>query len=70
MRMKNPFERQKTLAELQEEDEIRTTELSIAKKEALISELRARGAHWQQFSVDGTKKGVSWEKVKAWIKAH
>jgi hypothetical protein len=70
MKIKNPFQRQKSLAELQEEDELKSAELSIARKEALIIELKARGNKWQNFSADGTKKGVNFSKIKAWIKSH
>jgi hypothetical protein len=70
MKLKNPFKQQKSLAELQEEDEIKSTELSIARKEALIAELKARGNKWQNFSEDGTRKKISWGRMKAWIKAH
>ena len=70
MKIKNPFKKQKTLSELLEEDERLEAELSIAKKQTLIEELHARGMRWQNFSADGTKKGISWDKIKAWIKSH
>ena len=44
--------------------------LSIAKQNALIAELEARQKKWQDFSNDGTKKGINFDKVKSWIGMH
>lgn len=68
MGIKEIIEGKPTLEELQEREEREEYELSHAKREALIAELRARGRKWQQFSNNGTKSGISWERVKAFIR--
>jgi hypothetical protein len=44
--------------------------LSIAKQEELIKELEARGRKWQEFSNNGKKSGIIWDKVKAFFSTH
>ena len=67
-RFKRYLQGEPTLEELQDREERRTVELSIKEKEALIAELEYRGKRWQEFSRNGQKSGISWEKVKAFIK--
>jgi hypothetical protein len=55
--------------ELEARDERLSTELSIAKKRALIAELNKREKDWRDFSKDGTKAGISWEKIMAWFRS-
>ena len=44
--------------------------LSIAKQEELIKELEARGRKWQDFSNNGKKSGLNFDKIKSWIGMH
>jgi hypothetical protein len=66
------FQREKTLSELQEQDDRLDTELSIAKKRSMIKELEAKAGAggWKMFSNDGTKRGISWGRVWDWLKKH
>lgn len=68
--MKNPFKSKPTLSELQEEDEYKATELSIAQKKAMIEELNHRGKSWKTFSDNGQKSGINFQKIWAWLKTH
>ena len=45
---------------------------SLAKKKALIKELEARGGKdkWKEMSDDGTKKGLNFSRIIAWLKSH
>ena len=58
--------------ELEEEDERLDTEVSIAKKRAMLRELDARAGvgSWKTFSSDGTKKGIDFKRVWHWLKTH
>ena len=66
------FAQKKSLEELQEEDEGLTTDVSIAKKRALIRELEAREGtgSWKMFSENGKRSGVDFRKIWAWLRAH
>jgi len=44
--------------------------LSIAKQNALIKELEARGQKWQNFTDNGKKSGLSIDKIKSWFSSH
>ena len=44
--------------------------LSIAKQNELTKELEARGKKWQDFSTNGTKAGIVWDKVRAFFSSH
>ncbi len=70
--MKNPFAPKKSLSDLQEEDEVLDVKLSVAKKKAMIAEIEHREGKgsWKMFSRDGTKKGISFERIKSWLKSH
>jgi len=68
LNFKNPFVEEPTLEELQDREERKTLQLSIAQKDALIKKLEAEGRKWQEFSTDGTKKGISYERVMAWLR--
>jgi hypothetical protein len=61
-----------SLEELQRRDEYAEVELSLAKKKALIKELEARSyqGKWKEMSDDGTKKGINFSKILAWLKSH
>lgn len=67
-RIRKYIQGEPTLEELQEREERRSVELSIKEKEALIAELEYRGRRWQEFSRNGRKDGISWEKIKAFVK--
>lgn len=68
IKFKNPFHEEPTLEELQEQEERKTLQLSIAQKEMMIKKLEAEGKKWQHFSVDGTKRGIDFAKVRAWLR--
>ncbi len=70
--MRNPFKSKPSLAELQDKDEYLSTKLSIREKEAAIKELEQRmgKGSWKIFSSDGTKGGISWQRVYNWLKGH
>jgi hypothetical protein len=44
--------------------------LSIAKQNELIKELEARGKKWEDFSNNGKKSGINFDKVKSWFSSH
>ena len=44
--------------------------LSIAKQNAIIKELEARGKKWEDFSNNGKKSGINFEKIRAWFSSH
>lgn len=66
------FRQPKTLAESQEEDERLTTEVSIARKRAMIRELERREGKgsWKMFSDNNKKSGINFSRVWAWLKTH
>lgn len=53
----------KSLAELQEQDENLTSEVSIEEKKAIIKRLKQEGLSPKHF-------GVDWGRMKEWIKTH
>ena len=44
--------------------------LSIAKQNELIKELEARGKKWEEFSSNGKKSGINFDKVRAFFSSH
>jgi len=68
--MRNPFVSKPSLSELQERDEYKEVELSLAKKSAMIRELENRGGDWKQHSENGKKSGINFGSVWHWIKTH
>jgi len=68
LRLKNPFKSEPSLEELQEREERVTTQLSIAQKEALIKQVEAQGRKWEHFSEDGTKSGINYSKIMAFLR--
>ena len=64
------FKEPKSLEELEAEDERKGVELSIKKKEEMIAELERRGKQWKDFSNNGKKSGINWEKISAWFSGH
>ena len=68
----NLFKRQKTLAEIQEEDELAAANLSLTKKRAMIYRLeRQMGkGSWRNFSDNGKRSGVNFGRVRAWLREH
>lgn len=75
----NPFNKEKSLDELQEEDDRLTQELSVQKKrqellkiKLAMQQLDARGGKgfWKRFSGDGTKKGFSLGGAISWLRNH
>ena len=70
MKFKNPFKTEESLEQLQEREERSTLQLSIAQKEAMIKKLEMQGKQWQHFSANGKKSGISFEKVRAWLRGN
>ena len=63
-------QKKKTLSELEDDLEYKKTEHEIAEEDAAISELKARGQKWQDFSTNGKKSGFSLAGALAWLKSH
>ena len=70
MGIKDWFTEPKSTEELEAENERKGLELSIAKQNELIEELKVRGRKWQDFSTNGKKSGVVWDKVRAFFSSH
>ena len=70
IRLKNPFKHEPTLEELQDREERVSLQLSIAQKEALIKKVEAEGRKWQQFSTNGKKSGIDFNKIRAWLRGN
>jgi nitrogenase molybdenum-iron protein alpha/beta subunit len=70
LKFKNPFKTEPSLEELQEREERATLSLSIAQKEALIKKVEAQGRQWQQFSSNGKKSGINFDKIRAWLRGN
>ena len=72
MDIPNPFKKKPTMEELQQRNEYADQELSLKKKQALMRELEQQGGKdkWKEMSSDGTKKGISFQKIMAWLKSH
>ena len=68
MKLKNPFATEPTLEDLQEREERINLQLSISQKEALIKKVEAEGRRWEQFSTDGTKRGIDYQKIMSWLR--
>jgi hypothetical protein len=64
------FKEPKSMEELEAENEKKGMELSIKKQELLIAELEARKKKWQDFSSNGKKSGINFDRVIAWIQGH
>lgn len=58
-----PWERQKSLEELEEIEKRKTVELSIAEKNAMIAKLKKAGLTPKQF-------GFNYRAIMNWIKTH
>ena len=67
-KIKKSFQSESSIEELQQRDERYSLELSIAEKQALIKELEAKGRKWDEFSTTGTKAGINWDKIKAFLR--
>jgi hypothetical protein len=72
MDIPNPFKKKPTMEELQQRNEYADQELSLKRKQALMRELEQQGGKdkWKEMSSDGTKKGISFQKIMAWLKSH
>lgn len=68
LRFKNPFKEEESLEDLQQREEVVTTQLSIAEKETLIKKVEAEGKKWEMFSEDGTKKGINYQRILAFLR--
>lgn len=63
------FQRQKSIDEMEEESEVLDTQIELKRKKLMLAELNKRGGEgfWKKFSFDGTKAGISFQKVKEWL---
>lgn len=73
--MPNPFQKPKSLAEIEEDSERLEGEnrnvgirLSIAQKKIAIAELKKRGLTPKHFG--DTALGSTWSKIWSWLKTH
>lgn len=71
----NPFRKEKSLSELEEENERLEgedrnlgTQLSIAQKKMAIAELKKRGLSPKHFG--DTALGSTWKRIISWLKTH
>ena len=64
------FKEPKSVEELESENERKEYEVSIAKQNAMIKELEARGRKWQDFSSNGKKSGINFDRIASWFKGH
>jgi len=66
------FEHRRSLEEMQEEDEQLTSEVSIAKKRALIRELKLKygSGYAKAFSDNGKASGMNFGRIVQWLKSH
>jgi hypothetical protein len=64
------LKKQKTLAELQEEDETLDTEISVSRKRLMLKRLddKLGKGGWKMFSSNGKIAGIDWGKVWVWLK--
>ncbi len=68
--MNNPFVQKKSLDELKEEDERLEAEVSVAKKRAILKELKNRGQDWRHLSDNGKQDRSFWTRAVQWLKTH
>jgi len=68
IKFKNPFKTEPSLEELQEREERVNLQLSIAQKEALIKKVEMQGKQWQNFSSNGKKSGINFDKIRAFLR--
>lgn len=61
------LERKKSLAEIEEEDEHVQAELSLAQKQTMLREVRARGGDPAMFRGRG---GIDFKAIWQWLKTH
>lgn len=64
------FNREKSLAELQEEDERLDSEISVSRKKVLLKSLDSRMGKnsWKLFSNNGQKSGIDFHRIINWLK--
>lgn len=67
-KLKKSLQGEPSLEELQQRDERESINLSIIQKQTLEKELEAKGRKWEQFSIDGTKKGIDYSKIMAFLR--
>ena len=66
------LKREKTLAEMEEEEEMLKGRVNIARQKALLKELEARegkGA-WRKLGLSDDGKKPAWSKIWGWLKSH
>lgn len=68
LKFNNPFHEEPSLEELQEREERRTLQLSIAQKDTLIKKLEAEGRKWQEFSASGKKDDNTYMRIMQWLR--
>lgn len=64
------FKKEKTLAELQEEDDRLDAEVSVSRKRVLLQRLEGRLGRGsaKRFSSNGKKSGIDFARIKAWLR--
>ena len=64
------FKKEKTLTELQEEEEHLNAEVSVSRKKVLLDRLEAKlgKGSAKRFSSNGKKSGIDFQRIKAWLK--
>jgi hypothetical protein len=68
--LKNPFKTEPTLEQLQDKEERLSIQVSIAEKESMIKKLEAQNKRWQEFSNNGKKSGINFDKIRAFLRGN
>lgn len=68
----NLFKKEKTLADLQDEDERLDAELSVAQKRAILNKTEAKlgKGGWKRFSSNGKSSGFDFRRALNWLKSN
>lgn len=64
------FKQQKSLTELQEEDERLDSEITVHRKRLLLKQLNKKMGKdgWKMFSDNGKSSGINFARIIAWLK--
>lgn len=64
--------RERSLSEMEEQEERLDAEISVMRKQQVLKELKQKGGTglWRHFSTDGTKAGINFRAVINWLKTH
>jgi hypothetical protein len=67
------FKEEKSLSQLQEQDEHLDVQLSVARKRALLNELKEKSgssSFWKLFSDNGSQSGLNFSRIIQYLKTH